>query len=725
MTGPPQDQQHQSPSKSSSEIYNRSISNSPSSSTHQQPLRTSVPELPPISNVFSDEFSLEPLSGQASPVSSVSSDHASLSSRSLATNDGRPPHISPFGDSSEILPQEEMLPPPPEPERDKNVPTETAAVGRAPSSTPSMSESTPTAHRSMSTSSRISVPRAMSPYTGQTGPSHPYAMYPQGTTVARTSSVSSSSTVRPIERPQVSAPPPQHPYMLYSQNTVPEEVLSEPTPNPSIIPLGFPGRDHVFQHTPGNGPDEVGDIVGPDGHTEQLPPYSRYPESLPPKQGFGDDLGVPTTGVPGAPDGVPISQESGVSAQTLLVNQANAAAGINASATTQNQTTVADDAGGGFKEKLAEKGKKKLCCGVPIWMFLLVAVVLVLGGVIGGVIGGLLGSQKGRSDATREMETGSNDRPMITVTATPSPILDAIPINLDQLSGELLPLPTGNDFVFPANTITGQSNSCINDTKFSNAWQCVSTGLWRFGIQSSDNMTTIALRNYQTDGSMLYGAQRPILQYTNFSLQLARDATMMSLGPALFFFTPFDKLVLIPEKDFPIISSRGAVYESDILRRSSPPIQDAIAKAGDRPWFCWWNTTLLEGFIYLNQTTSSSVSLNTTGTTTEAPSRTSKAVPETTPSTTSAPLPREAQSSFYLRPVRFEEKRFARRDTPPYCEQRQILDNGHISPPLATAIVIEELDTAEGPGITGPYPGLGYAKRADKGNVCYCQWLYS
>ena len=255
------------------------------------------------------------------------------------------------------------------------------------------------------------MPRAMSPYTGQTGPSHPYAMYPQGTAIGRASSVSSTSTVRPVERSQITAPPPQHPYALYSQNTVPEEVLDEPNPPLTAIPLGFPGQEPAFQSRPAPRPDEVGDIVGPDGHTEQLPPYSRYPDGLPPKHEYPEHLGVAGAGDAAVPAAVPVSPDSGVSAQTLLAEQSNAAVPAAPRSVTAEEAAVPDDPSGGFKEKIAQSSRRKLCCGVPIWMFLLVGGVLILGGVIGGVIGGLLGSEKGRNEATREMETGPSERP--------------------------------------------------------------------------------------------------------------------------------------------------------------------------------------------------------------------------------------------------------------------------------------------------------------------------
>ena len=312
---------------------------------------------------------------------------------------------------------------------------------------------------------------------------------------------------------------------------------------------------------------------------------------------------------------------------------------------------------------------------------------------------------------------------MTTVTPTPSPILDAIPINMDDIQGSMRPLPTNDDFLIPANTLTGESNACVNEDGYETAWQCLSTGLFSFGLHSVNKTISISIDSPDLlDGSIIYGAQRPFLQWSNFTVQLARDATMLSLGPALFFFTPFDKLVVVHEEDFPDPIG-GSVSEDDIKSRSSQP-REEFAEPGHRPWFCWWNSTLLETFIYINQTTSSSIRLNTTGTTAEGATRTSVPIP--TPSNGIASPTRDAASEFFERPMKFEEVRFARDDLQPYCEQRQILDNGDLGHAM-TRVLIDEVYTGAGPGISGPYPGtdLNLSKRGKSSKACFCQWLYS
>ena len=126
---------------------------------------------------------------------------------------------------------------------------------------------------------------SMSENPFETGPSHPYGMYPQNT-MARSSSVATASTAQQSDRP-MSLQRPVHPYAMYSQSGLDDEPPPEPMPPvlppvQTAMPVGFPGLNAGYHRV--LGPDgEEQDIIGPDGHTEQLPPYSRYPDEGPTK----------------------------------------------------------------------------------------------------------------------------------------------------------------------------------------------------------------------------------------------------------------------------------------------------------------------------------------------------------------------------------------------------------------------------------------------------------
>lgn len=83
---------------------------------------------------------------------------------------------------------------------------------------------------------------------------------------------------------------PAHPYAMYSQSGLDDETPAQDMhsiqpavpPIQTAMPVGFPGLSNGYHRV--LGPDgEEQDIIGPDGHTEQLPPYSRYPDAGPTK----------------------------------------------------------------------------------------------------------------------------------------------------------------------------------------------------------------------------------------------------------------------------------------------------------------------------------------------------------------------------------------------------------------------------------------------------------
>ena len=82
-----------------------------------------------------------------------------------------------------------------------------------------------------------------------------------------------------------SHPGPTHPYSLYPQNTIAGEETHDQN-----IPIGFPGMGGGYQRQIGPDGEDAGDLVGPMGHMEELPPYTRYPDG---SQGSGSPAAAP------------------------------------------------------------------------------------------------------------------------------------------------------------------------------------------------------------------------------------------------------------------------------------------------------------------------------------------------------------------------------------------------------------------------------------------------
>lgn len=317
-------------------------------------------------NVFSDDFAVDGAEsiGDVSPVDSI---------------DSRPEQLNlSRGDNDQNNPREYTLPGLPETAvglgrisiSNRTIPADASAGPQRAVSTssPSIADT----RRTLSTSSRFSIPRAQSPYQGPTAPSQPYGLYPQ---VTRASSITSESTVRPVEQPFIAQGGPEHPYSMYPQNTVPEEDDH----SDSHIVLGFPGMGHSYPTGTNSSGDEVGDIVGSDGHVEQLPPYSRYADNVIAKGDMGR-LDPQTT---------PISQDS--AAESTLQPDPGSGSDVELTAVGSNP----ESAEIARKEGMSEKRRRRMCCGVPLWTVLVILAVVVVSGVLGGVIGGIVGNKKG------------------------------------------------------------------------------------------------------------------------------------------------------------------------------------------------------------------------------------------------------------------------------------------------------------------------------------------
>lgn len=252
--------------------------------------------------------------------------------------------------------------------------------------------------RTLTTSSRTTIPRSQSPYTGPTAPSHPYAMYSQ---MARASSVASDSNSRPgSETPFVSHGGPQHPYQLYPQNTVPEE---DEDITSSGIPLGFPRTN--FQSSNGGSSSDVGDIIGSDGHIEQLPPYTRYADNTVAKGNMDDIVGRRRSmrsmrsarsmrSIRQAP-----TQSSQIATPAASPPVAASAALLRPRAQFEEETEAQRARKEGYRPHWAEKLRKPTIAGMPLWGLIVITLMVVFAATIGGVVGGVIGNKQGAQRA--------------------------------------------------------------------------------------------------------------------------------------------------------------------------------------------------------------------------------------------------------------------------------------------------------------------------------------
>ncbi|RMY48484.1 hypothetical protein D0865_08060 [Hortaea werneckii] len=508
------------------------------------------------------------------------------------------------------------------------------------------------AHRSISSASSAQFARTGSPRFGA-GPSHPYAMYPQGT-LNRMSSVTTESTARvPTREPSIRGGP-QHPYTLYPQGVAEDEDDVAPQ-NP--VPVGFGlGQSYHRQL----GPDgEDADIIGEDGHAEQLPPYTRYPEDGPEKMPLlvpeaptalhsrapvaGTDPTMDLMHNSLRPQAPPQQRPQSMMDQSAL-NGARAPSVSNIELMDSSSGSGADSLNSqkSWKEKSWKEKKKTKFCGIPLWWYLLVAGVLsFIVAVLGGVIGGFLRNQKNDDDATSsELSLASSSFYDASVIASPT---------------SLAP-PTGT-FALSLSTPQETQAQCLPQPVQQPAWSCDLGGppATAFIVETPEgsNKTGAAVFFASEDESVCYGAQGSSLQ-TNFAPFITvQDSDSPNAGPAFYFQQFYDKLVVLPEDTWDASNLPTTSSSSKKAKRQFPQIDPdflrsrQVAQAGDKPWFCVWNKTFIEGFVYVQQPVATSYSLSSSLLTPTPSLNTSPPTTSSSHSTSISPAPTQMVTSTY------------------------------------------------------------------------------
>lgn len=114
-----------------------------------------------------------------------------------------------------------------------------------------------------------------------------------------------------------------------------------------------------------------------------------------------------------------------------------------------------------------------------------------------------------------------------------------------------------------------------------------------------------------------YGPQPPGFSgFANMTIMMAKGDE--EKGPAYVFHHEFDKLVILHENVFNGTDFRRWLSDEDHIAKNfldkRHGTEDARIGSEDRPWYCFWNGTVLEGFIFAtkdlaNSSTDSSTAL--------------------------------------------------------------------------------------------------------------------
>jgi hypothetical protein len=204
---------------------------------------------------------------------------------------------------------------------------------------------------------------------------------------------------------------PAHPYALYQQTSFEEGDEQHARPVVPPIHVGFTGRNATYQRRIGPEGEEL-DVLGPDGYTEQLPPYSKYPEEGQLAEKTPRVITSPVSPVSplhSSPLSATPSPHSGASrAPDPLIRMGQPSPGPRSPSIVESSPTDAEQSRGESRNTVAhekkskghwkEKKYKKLVCGMlPLWSVLMLAFLAIfLAVVAGGIIGGMLSNGKRR-----------------------------------------------------------------------------------------------------------------------------------------------------------------------------------------------------------------------------------------------------------------------------------------------------------------------------------------
>jgi len=234
-------------------------------------------------------------------------------------------------------------------------------------------------------------------------------------------------------------------------------------------------------------------------------------------------------------------------------------------------------------------------------------------------------------------------------------------------------------------------------------------------------------------------------------LRLVEDSDDSDLGPAWFFQAPYDKLVIVPGN---MLSPSDTKRDLAFPRSHLEP-RGYVAQPGDKPWFCYWNNTLLETFIYINTTSTAGAQQSS-----EAPSSASassasesatqsvygrgyatSSTPTSTapgaygPSSTSSLNLMAVLPTMYPKEVKIEERRVPQ-SPQPYCVQMVIGSNGMRASPYVnsngqqTVLYINETESGNPSSKRDSLSDMSPRHEFDlverqSSNVCTCAWRIS
>ena len=302
-------------------------------------------------------------------------------------------------------------------------------------------------------------------------------------------------------------------------------------------------------------------------------------------------------------------------------------------------------------------------------------------------------------------------------------LIDATPVT--SAPPDLPTLPVGK-YIFPMAPAISVRSACVQDLSQKQSWGCASGIPLNVDIDQDGSSTKVTLSS-TPDAKPNYGPISPNMAGPA-PIQLVIDTDQPDRGPAWFFQQPVNKTVILHENaiNSSAVHKRGwqeIEHESELHRRSR-----TAAQPGEKPWLCFWNMTMLQGFIYVSVDANEELDLSLASSVATAaptpdspygadlPSSTSTlatvaspaASPSTTapavlqkgkrapgddhdhnaydgPPTSTSAAPETSTAAWpsglplpYPKAIKLEERRIPGISQPPYCQQMQVLYDGSL-----------------------------------------------
>ncbi|KAF2438430.1 hypothetical protein P171DRAFT_477322 [Karstenula rhodostoma CBS 690.94] len=248
-------------------------------------------------------------------------------------------------------------------------------------------------------------------------------------------------------------------------------------------------------------------------------------------------------------------------------------------------------------------------------------------------------------------------------------------------------LPLGS-FSLNLNTPRQQSSACLSDSDDADAWACTSKAVLHVAVNSSESPLThpnLSIRSTSGTGTSSYGEQFPSTITAEFDTIYTKENS--DGGPIYHFQAFYDRIILLANSQLSFLGQ--SQHETETRGKIQPD---------DSPWLCYFNSTILEVFIYMSQraatATNSTHSANATTETTSSP-----------------PFPFVVQIL----------EQWVQNGTRAYCEQQNVSEHGALRKSDAPRYFLSTTDTAY---IYGSSVDKGTKQQAGIAEgACQCQWM--